>query len=292
MYKPLRYITFVGLLFSMLVLLCLGCGPRMTEEDDTILAKVHDDYLYEEDVAHLLTQHISPRDSIVLVHNFVNNWVKTRLLIHQAEKNLTSEQLDFDQQLEQYRHSLIMYKYESELIRQQLDTIVSETEIEAYYKDHLPDFELKENIAKVMYVILDNDSPEESHFEDLFNLPDSLVLDSLEFYSKLYAHSYFLDTAIWIRFNDLLDMVPIETFNQELFIKDRKLIKITDENDLFLLRFVAHKIKDDTSPLELERDDIRNIIINKRKLHLVKLMREEIYQKASQNNEFEIFYYE
>lgn len=264
----------------------------MTKESDTILAKVHDEYLYEKDVAHLITESISPRDSIALVHNFVNNWVKTMLVIHQAEKNLPAGALDFEHQLEQYRHSLIMYKYESELVRQQLDTVVGDDEIENYYQEHLTDFELKENIARVLYVILDKDSHEEAHFEDMFALPDTVVLDSLELYSKLYAQSHYLDTANWIRFDELLDIIPIETYNQELYLNTRKLIKISDENHLYLLRFIAHKIKDDTSPLELVRDNIRKIIINKRKLYLVKRMRDEIYQKASQNNEFEIFYYE
>lgn len=281
-----------GFSLVILSLLMSACMHRMADDNDTILAKVHDDYLYESDLAHLLTQNLSPRDSIVLVHSFVNNWVKTMLVIHQAEKNLTSEQLDFEQRLEQYRQSLIIYEYETELVRQQLDTVVDEPEIQKYYESHLLDFELKENIAKVMYVILDEDSPEEEHFVDLFSLPDSLVLDSLELYSKLYARSYFLDTANWIRFNDLLELIPIETFNQELYLMNRQLVHLADEDNIYLLRFVAHKIKDETSPLEYEREDIRNIIINKRKMQLVKMMREEIYQKALHNNEFEIYYHE
>lgn len=281
-----------GFSVILLMLLMSACMHRMSDDNDTILAKVHDDYLYEHDLAHILTQKMSPRDSIVLVHSFVNNWVRTMLVIHQAEKNLTSEQLDFEQRLEQYRQSLIIYEYETELVRQQLDTVVGEDEIQKYYESHLLDFELKENIAKVMYVILDKDSPEEEHFVDMFHMPDSLLLDSLELYSKLYARSYFLDTANWIRFNDLLEIIPIEIFNQELTLMNRRLVHLTDDDNIYLLRFVAHKIKDETSPLEYEREDIRNIIINKRKMQLVKLMREEIYQKALHNNEFEIYYHE
>ena len=130
----------------------------MDNDKGTVLARVHDAYLYEADIESLVPPNASPRDSITLVKNFTDNWVKTQLMVHQAKKNLTIQQLDFDKQLEDYKNSLIIYYYETELIRQMLDTITSDEEIEQYYIDHLDDFELKENIAKILYVILDNDS--------------------------------------------------------------------------------------------------------------------------------------
>ncbi|RLD87392.1 MAG: peptidyl-prolyl cis-trans isomerase, partial [Bacteroidetes bacterium] len=64
------------------------------------------------------------------------------------------------------------------------------------------------------------------------------------------------------------------------------------EEEVYLVKFFDYKIKDDISPLELEYDDIRNIIINKRKMELIKKMRNDIYQNALTNKEFEIYYNE
>jgi len=282
-----RIFIFIStLLFAVI----FACQRPLIDNEGALLARVNDEYLYDSELKGLVPEGSSPRDSMVLVKNFVNNWVKTTLMISQAEKNLTDHQLNFDKQLTDYKNSLIIFKYESEWINQNLDTAVIDSEIETYYKEHLSDFELKENIARVMYVILDQDSEEDLMFDEVLNLPDSLMLDSLEALCKLYANSFYLDTANWISFNRLQKIVPIETYNQELFLKENNFVKLNKGSELYLIKFVDYKIEDDISPLDFEYNDIRNIIINKRKMRLVKKMRNDIYENAILSKEFEIYY--
>ena len=264
----------------------------MNNDKGTVLARVHDAYLYEIDIEGLVPPNSSPRDSITLVNNFTDNWVRTQLMVQQAKKNLTIQQLDFDKQLEDYRNSLIIFHYETELIRQNLDTITSDEEIEAYYLSHLGDFVLKSNIAKVLYVILDKETEVEENFVDFFSLPDSVKLDSLELYGRQYARSFFLDTASWFRFDELTELIPIETYNQELFLKGHRFVRLSDEYYVYLVNFVDFKIKDDTSPLDFKRKDIRNIILNQRKMQLIKRVRQDIYENAVQYKDFEVYYNE
>ena len=282
-----RIIIFIS---ALLLVVIFACQRPLIDKEGALLARVDDEYLYDSELKGLVPEGSSPRDSIVLVKNFVNNWVKTTLMINQAEKNLTDQQLNFDKQLTDYKNSLIIFKYESEWINQNLDTVVIDSEIETYYNGHLSDFELKENIARVMYVILDKDSEEDLKFDEVLNLPDSLMLDSLEALCKLYANSFYLDTANWIGFNRLQKIVPIETYNQELFLKENSFVKLSKGNELYLIKFVDYKIKDDISPLDFEYNDIRNIIINKRKMGLIKKMRNDIYENAILSKEFEIYY--
>jgi hypothetical protein len=254
------------------------------------VARVNDEYLYEEDLRGIVPRETTTRDSLMMVRNYVNNWVNTRLMIQQAKKNLVIQQLDLESLLEAYRNSLIIYHYETELIRQKLDTLVSDEEIEAYYNDHPGDFELKENIAKVYYVIIDNAPQLEDEVMEIIQMPDSTVFDTLEAFCKDYSRSYFLDTATWLRFDDLQNVIPLETYNQELFLRGNRDIVIHDEDFTYLLTFVDFRIKEDKSPLDFERNDIRTIIINKRKRDLVKQVRQDLYDKALQNGEFEIYH--
>ncbi len=278
----------VKLIFLALVV--AGCQPGGTDSRGVVIARVHDDYLYESDIRRLVPENLSRLDSIAFVRNYTDQWIKTRLMIRQAEKNLTDRQLNFDRQLEDYKNSLIIYQYETELVRQKLDTLVTEEEIEKYYHDHLADFELKENIVKVQYVILNKEEELEGKFKELFFLPDSIAADSLEFYSKLYEVPYFLDTATWVSFDDLLSTIPIETYNQELFLKGHRFISLSDDRFVYLLKFVDFRIKNDISPLDFRRNDIRDIIINKRKVDLVKKLRADIYKQAILNKDFEVYY--
>ena len=274
----------------MLALAIAGCRPGVNGDRGVVIARVYDDYLYEADIRRLVPEDLSRLDSIAFVKNYTDQWIKTRLMIRQAEKNLTSQQLNFERQLEDYKNSLIIYQYETELVRQKLDTLVTDEEIEKYYEEHLADFELKENIVKVQYVILDKEEELEDQFRELFGLPDSVATDSLEYYCKLYEVPYFLDTATWIRFDKLLSIIPIETYNQELYLKGKRFVTLSDDRFVYLLKFVNFRIKNDISPLDFKRNDIRDIIINKRKVDLIKQARADIYKQAIRNKDFEVYY--
>lgn len=99
---------------------------------DKVVATAYGKNLYQSDLKAVMYEGISRNDSIVNARSFIDTWIRRQLLIHQAESNLSKEQLDFSQQIEDYRNSLIIFKYESELIEQNLDTVISEEEIVAY----------------------------------------------------------------------------------------------------------------------------------------------------------------
>lgn len=274
------------------MLLTTGCIDTFKQSDSPALAKVHNRYLYVSDIVDIIPENISPRDSISLVRSYVNDWVRTNVMIYQAQQNLPPDQLDFSKQLEDYRNSLVIYHYETQLINQNLDTIISDIEIEEYYNSHLTDFELKENITKAIYIITENNPEDEDQFDQIFALPDSSMFDSLYYYSEINALSSYLDTTNWVSFFNIQQIVPIETYNRELFLKNNRFIKISTDRYIYFVKFIDFKIKDDISPLAFKRNDIYNIIISRRKVKLAKKVRKDIYDRALKNKEFEIYYYE
>ncbi len=283
-----------SILLALIILTGLySCHRHSNQTPDIPLAKVDDTYLYESDLQGIIPKDASPRDSLLLCKRYINKWIQTQVMVHQAEKSLPSEKLNFEKQLEEYRNSLITYQYETEYVKQHLDTIIGDNKIELYYKNHLKDFELKENIVKVVYVILDRKKADikllEHNFRKILHLPDSVMLDSLDKYSPTRVLAYSADTNTWIPFNEILRIVPIETYNQELYLKNHRFIHLNDDNKLYLLKFVNFKIKDEISPLELESRFIKSIILNKRKTLLVKKLRKEIMEQAGKNKEYEIY---
>ncbi len=270
----------------------MACQTQMKDDNGIVLARVHDDYLYESDLKNIVPSNISHHDSIVIIRNYVNNWVKTKLMVEKAKFNLTDEQQNFEQRLEEYENSLIIYEYESKLIDQELDTSINQTELKTFYLNHVSDFELKENIVKVYYCILNKQFDSIQHIEEIFNLPDSLIIDSLDIMANIYNLNYSIDTANWIAFEDLKRIIPIETYNQDLFLKNKRFIKISDENNIYMLKFVDFKIIDDISPFSLVEKKIKDIILAKRKILLTNKVRKEIFDHAASNKDFEIYYNE
>jgi len=275
------------LFFCLLFLLSCQAGFRNGSEE--ILARVGDEYLYSSELEGIIIPGVSVKDSIILSQNFINNWIRQTLLLKHAKKNLTSEHKDFSKQLDDYRNSLIIYKYETLLIEQRLDTIVTEDEIEEYYNKNKNNFELKDNIVKVSYVKIKADSPEIDKIR-FFIRSDSLKFrDSLEKYCNLYATKYFLDNESWILLDELIKEIPIRTYNYEVFLKNNRYIEIEDKPYLYIANFDNFEIKDGISPLSFEKENIINYIVNRRKVKLINDLKEKTFQDAMEKNEFEIY---
>jgi len=285
-------VTNIIRLKKLFLFLLIGLSSCLNVDDkssENILARAFGEYLYESELTGLVIPGTSVKDSISIVQGYINNWVSQQLVLQKAEKNLLEEDKQFDKQLQEYKNSLIIYQYEAKLISQQLDTVVNDSEIENYYTENIGNFELKNNIIKVYYARFRKDEKTLTKTKRFFysNKPDAR--DSLEKYIENYSDLYFLDDESWILFDDLLKFVPIEAYNQEAWLKDHRNIELTDEDFLYLVNFSDFRIKDGTSPLSFEKGNIRQIIINKRKLHVLKKMRQDVFDQAQQNSDFEVY---
>lgn len=278
-------------LFPLFILLALisSCEPSPVSDKGAVLAKTYGNYLYESDLVDVIPVGTSARDSLLLTKNFIDNWIKKRLLIYQAERNLTPKQLDFNKELEEYRNSLIVFAYESELIKQNLDTVVEESEIEKYYLENIINFSLKYNIVRAIYVGLPYQAEEISLFRDLMTNPDTLLLDSLDMYSRQYAINYYLNDETWLRFDQLLNLIPIEIYNQESFLKTNTYIEIEDDQITYLLLIRDFMVSESLSPLQLVRNNIKNILLNKRKRLLINEMKNNLIEQATRDHVYEIY---
>jgi hypothetical protein len=280
MYASLKRIVFVFLVFIV------ACKSS-PEPGKKAVARVYDSYLYVKDLDGKLPANISQADSSVLIKEYIDNWIKQQLLIKQAEKNLSDEDKDFTKQLEDYRNSLLIYKYESRLIQQSLDTLIKDNEISDYYEKNKSNFELKENIVKVIYVKIPKSVP--MTVPKLYIGSDKPAdRKKLQDFCVKYAVNYYLDDQNWLLFNDILKEIPINTYNQEEYLKNNRTIEIRDSTYSYLLNIKGFMIKEGLSPLSFEKKNIRDIIINKRKLKLINDMQQDVYSNAVKKGAFEI----
>ncbi len=269
----------------ILVFIC-ACSSNKKNEEHAI-ARVYNSFLYVKDLQGVIPNNVSGKDSILLVNEYIDGWIKQQLLINQAEKNLQDVQKDFTKQLEDYKNSLTIYRYETELIKQSLDTNVSDNEITEYYTKNKDNFELKENIVKVIYVKVPQSSP--LNIARLYIKSDKEAdKKKLQDFCHKYAVNYYLEDGNWLLFNDILKEIPINTYNQEEYLKNNRLIEIKDSTYIYLLNIKGFMIKESLSPLSFEKGNIRDIIINKRKLKLIETMQNDVYNKALKKGDFEI----
>lgn len=276
-------------LIILLLIPLVSCSSFFKKKSERVLARVHDNYLYESEIKGLVPKGSTATDSINIIKGYIDNWVKNQLLVYQAKNYLPASQLDFTDQLTEYENSLIIYAYENALVGQKLDTVITDEEIESYYNANLNNFLLKENIVKLQYVKLPLTSRQIPQVRKLLAANDPVSLTRLSELCEKQAADYFLDSDEWISFSDVLKDIPLKSYNDADFLKANRNIEYQDSTFIYIMRIRDFQIKDNVSPLSYEKSRIRNIILNKRKIELINNMYRDVYNAAEKKNDFEIF---
>jgi hypothetical protein len=266
-----------------------ACSTFFKKKTERILARVDNEYLYESELKNVFPARTTAKDSVILAKSFIDNWVRQKLLLARAMKNLAGDQMDFSKQLENYKNSLIVFEYENALVKQKLDTVITDDEMENFYDSNQKNFLLKDNIVQIQYVKLAVRSANTKLFRKLLYSDNSEDKSTLAAQCEKYASDYYLDDQTWLLFNDILKEIPVRTYNQEDFLKNHRNVEVQDSLYTYLVRFKDFKIKEGISPFSFEKERIKNIILNKRKIDLINKMHEDTYEQALKHNEFELY---
>ena len=277
-------------LYILILLVFFACNTKLNKDQNRVaIARANNAYLYEDDIKDIVPIGTSSKDSIDLLKKYIDNWVRESLVIQKAENNLTDEQKNVEKQLQDYRNSLITYVYEKELVKQKLDTLITNEEIEKYYNENQGDFELKDNIIKVIYVKVSKKAPGIDKLIKWYKSDNMKDREQLASYCHQFAQNFYLNDNSWLLFNDLLKEIPIQTYNKELFLQNNRYIEVSDSLNKYFVNIKGFKIRNSLSPLAFEKENIKNIILNKRKLQLVTKMKVDVYNDAANNKKIEIY---
>jgi hypothetical protein len=281
-----KLVALIGIVFLMLL---GGCDYFQKNSKEVVVAECYGKYLYESDLVGIVPENTPIMDSIQRVSNFIDSWIKRQVLVHQAEINLNKEELDLKKQLEEYRNSLVIYAYESQLINQKLDTVISEDEIADYYEQNKEDFQLRSTMVRVAYVILKEDCKQKADFKKLLSDPDTLLLQNIDIQATYYAVKSNVDVDKWVRLDELTNIIPIEIFNAESFLKKKKFVCFDMNEYTYMVRFVDYLLEESISPLEMVSDNIKSVILAQRKEALLEKMNVALYEKARKERAFEVY---
>lgn len=289
--RPLQMLARLSfVILSIAAFFFISCQNDQTPTDDELIAKVYNHSLYRSDIKDFIPAGMSAQDSAQLFRRFLDNWVQQHVILHNAMENLSSEQMNFERKIEDYRTSLIVFAYETQLVKQYLDTLVGDSEIAEYYEIHQNSFKLKDDIAKVVYVKVPLDTPEIWRLRNLYRTSDPQELVQLEEYCVQHAATYLIDRDTWLLFRDILREVPINTNNPESFLRSNKYVELSDSYYRYFLHILDYRLKGSVSPLAFERDNVRAIILNQRKHKFISERRSVYLEQAIRDRQLETFY--
>lgn len=284
MRKPTVIHTLPALLLATLLPLAMAaCHGKV---GDDVVARAYGNYLRVGDLKDLVAPGLPPEDSIAIVDNYIDQWMQQQVVLHKAEKNVDD---DFQQQLQLYKDNLITYEYERLMIAQLLDTTVTNEEIAAYYKAHHDDFLLKTNILRAIYIKVDKAAPCLPRLRKLMNRGalDDAAYQEVQEMAATYGQDYNLDEETWMPFQKLQAVMPLDAYNEVAFLRDHKVVSASDDKSICFVNILEYKTVDEVSPLEYERGHIRTVLLNSRKIDIIKNMQRDLMAKAEQDKDIE-----
>ena len=265
------------------------CQKEKVEDKGEVIVSVYGKKLYKTDLENIVYDGISYNDSVLRAKVYIDKWIHNQLLIRQAENNLKPEQLDFSKRLEEYRNSLVINKYETELINQNLDTEVTEDQIYDYYKNNSGEFRLNRDIVKVASVTLPKDSKRKWVFTKWIRNYDTLMVDTLTYLANKYALEYDFNIKDWRDFEDVANIYNLKIKDNKSFLSNKKYFVVNDDETYTLVKICEYRLVGDESPCEMETDRIKYIILTNRKKALLENLYKDLHSKAIQDNALEVF---
>lgn len=281
------------LIILVVLVIFLSCNnsPKQNKSSQEPLARVGDNYLYPDDLTNLGLVNVTPEDSAQIVKAYIDSWIRNETFVQYASKNLDPIQIqDIDQKVANYRQSLLSYNYETQIIQSEVDTIVTNDEINAYYQSHQKDFVVNEPIYRFIGFKRDQSVANTFHIKKLITdfLSDNNDAQLREYctYNTIYCH---LNIDQWVTEKQFLEDFQVSQDENFTFYSSTGSLNTVETGKYYYIYQIIEKIDSGFYPIDFVRNDIIQIIIREREKVLVDQIHQEIFSKAMKKNEIEIY---
>ena len=254
------------------------------------VARVGNAYLYKEDIEKLITAELSPEDSTTLVNGYINRWATKRLLVDNAQRNITLDEQDrLNNLVEQYKLDLFSQAYKDALVARSLDSSITDAEASQFYTENKENFKLNESLLKLRYIEMGENDYNEDEIKKRFtrfNAKDKRFLDSI----SVQFRAQYLNDSTWISLDKVIAKIPpVNVENSDQLLNKTEFLQLRDSLGLYLIAVNDRLDRNDDAPLEYVLPTVKQILLNRRKLDLIKQLEKDITKDAIKNKQFELY---
>jgi hypothetical protein len=273
-----------------MLLVFASCSFLKPEAKADAIARVNENYLYPSDIKGLVPKGSSSKDSVTIVRDFINRWAAQELLYNAADVNLNkAKKADFDALINQYKVDLYTKAYLEEVVKRSVDTAITEEELKRYYAANKDNFRTNAALVRLRYINLSKDNPRfgsiQSKFFD-YRKKDKKFWDTYTIQCKSYA----LNDTVWVSMDQVYDKLPfITTDNKDQYISPGKKIQYPDGNDVYLVKISNVISKNQVGPFDFVKPTLKEVILNNRKLELIKKFEKDIIDDALKDENYELY---
>lgn len=288
----MRKLLYIGILLATVC----SCKVVNTLSDTAnelfrgeVVARAGDHKLHLSELEKYIPQGVSSEDSTKLARQYIDAWAQELLLLDMADEQLSPAEKDVSAELEDYRRTLLKYRYEQLYINQRLDTLITTEEVNTFYKESSALFRLERPIVKARYLLIPADSKSIKNLRKLMSSEDEAeVMDAANLASTT-AIKYVDQADTWKDALSLAREMGIE-YQKLLSGIHNQFMEYTDENGILHLAYLAEQVPEGkTAPLEYCEDRIRELILSARKHALEVSLEQDVLEDARKNNKYVIY---
>ena len=254
-----------------------------------VVAEVGSEKLYRSDLDAIMPKGISQEDSVYLAKQYINTWAAELVFLGIAEEQLSKTEKDVTKELEDYRKSLLKYRYEQLYVNERLDTAVTDELVEEYYNSHQEKFILARPLVKARFLSISDESPAKDQIRKRMSsneVEDLVEADSLA-YSSAYKFTTWSDE--WVDVTVLAREFPLDYESMLSQVRNRWIEKV-DTLGVARLAYISDMMKKgEVAPIEYSAPVIRDIIISTRKQTLISTLEQDLLNDARENGKFVIY---
>lgn len=265
---------------------CRAISSFLSKEE--AVAEVGSARLYRSDLNMVIPKGIAYEDSVRLAKSYINTWALDQVFLSIAEQQLSKSEKDVTRELEDYRTSLLKYRYEQLYVNERLDTAVSDDKVEEYYEAHKDKFVLRRPLVKARFLKISAESPT---LKELKKKMSSEEVNDL-FEADSLAYSSALKFEIWQ--NNWVDIALVASelgmdYTSVLASMKGKWVEKTDTTGIMTVAYISEIISEGhVAPIEYSTPSIKDMIISARKQQLVSTLERDLLNEARENGQFVI----
>ena len=256
---------------------------------DAVVARVGEHRLMRSELAAYIPAGVSSEDSLALAQSYIKSWAEELIFLDMAEKHLSAEEKDVTKDLEDYRRTLLKYRYEERYINDRLDTLISDEAVRNYYREHMDKFLVDRPLLKVRYMVIPADSRSLKTIKELMSSDDAMdaiAADSLAFTAAL---RYVDSSDTWMDAILLARDLGTDEVSMMSALRNRT-IEFKGDDGLLRVAYVVDMVqKGSPAPLDYCEERIKDILLSARKHELVGGLERDLLNDALAKGKFVIY---
>ncbi|WKK67458.1 hypothetical protein [Lutimonas zeaxanthinifaciens] len=271
-------------LFLILLILLSGCGKADPEVD--AVARVGEIFLTKQELDDAMPQGLSEEDSLLFRNNYIKMWATKELLLDKARINVEDDGGEIENLVRNYEKELLIDKYKRALLQQELDTLITEEDMDEYYESNKNVYRLNEDLIQLKYIHFSNDLNDKKEVIRLFKSKDEEDLQTL-IDRELEFNSFSFNDSIWVSLKDVENRLSF--LRDEKKIKKDQFIQKEDSLGVYLLAVRDIRERNNIAPKNYVLPTIRQMILHKRKLELMNEIEKTLMVDAINKKQFEAY---